>query len=423
MGGAIWLWRGAGIVREPRAPASAPQFVDQLIPGVVASMDSPVFDYSSGWRVSAKGADPSEPVDPWARPAGVVTFAYRGRELALALAEGDYWAYLYVTVDGEPANGLTHVRGNVNGQGEPAGYKTAYAPELATDTGGGVVWRPVHRAADDGAHQVRIEYWRGWGQTPLRGVAIDALPPAPPPRWPAAALMVAGVWLVAWSAWGTVRGRKRPARLRSLGQRLALPSWLAMDAPVATGAAVIMLGASVWLNLWWLGLAGLSLLALAALARPALWVAALLFALPFYFSQTLPLLPGRAFSIIDVGVFGGAALLIGRRLVFGRRWPTSDDLHTVDTYNASGEPTIHRVRTLLSWLLAAIVSWALISAFAAHHLAVALYEWRTVFLSAGLFAILLIDALDASRRPAADVGLLVNAWLAGATAVSLVALW
>jgi O-antigen ligase len=56
-------------------------------------------------------------------------------------------------------------------------------------------------------------------------------------------------------------------------------------------------------------------------------------------------------------------------------------------------------------------------------LAVALHEWRTVFLSAGLFAILLVDALVNARRPAADVRLLASAWLAGAAAVSLVALW
>lgn len=419
--GVTWLWLGSGSAGEPSAPASAPQPVDQLIPGLVASMDSPVFDYSPGWRVDAEGADPSEPADPWTQPAGTLAFAYRGRELALALAEGDYWAYLYVTVDGEPANGLTHVRGNVNSQGNPAGYKTTYAPELVpeanAETEPGVIWHPAHRAADNGPHQVRVEVWRGWGQTPLRGVAVDALPAPPPPRWPAAALMVAGFWLLAWGAWGTVRGQKHPAWLRSLGQRLALPPRLAAYAPVAAAAAAIVLGASVWLNLWWLGLAGLGLLALAALVRPALWIAALLFALPFYFSQTLPLLPSRAFSIIDVGVFGGAALLIGRGFVFGSHWPTRDDLR------APRKPAPHRTWTLLDWLLAAIVSWALISAFAADHLTVALHEWRAVFLSAGLFAILLVDALNNARRPAADARLLVSAWLVGATAVSLVALW
>ncbi len=421
--GATWLWLGSGPAGESSAPASAPQSVDRLNPGDIASMDSSVFDYSPGWRVSAEGADPSEPADPWTQPAGTLTFAYRGRELALALAEGDYWAYLYVTVDGEPANGLIHVRGNVDGQGDPAGYKTAYAPDLATKAGPGVVWRTLHRAADDGPHQVRIEFWRGWGQTPLRGVAIDALPAPAPRRWPAAALMVIGFWLLAWGVPETLRGRQRPAWLRSLSYRLALSPRLATYAPVTATAAVIILGASVWLDLWWLGLAGLGLLALAALARPALWIGALLFALPFYFSQTLPLLPGRAFSIIDVGVFGGAALLIGRKLLFGPRWPTQDDLRAGDTHNPREGTAPHRTWTLLNWLLAAIVSWALISAFAADYLVVALHEWRTIFLNAGLFAILLVDALANARRPTADARLLVTAWLAGATAVSLIALW
>jgi len=217
---------------------------------------------------------------------GTFIFIYRGRTLALALAEGDYWAYLYVTVDGELANGLTNVRGNVDSQGEPAGYKTTYAPELATESGAGVVWRTLHRAADDGPHQVRIEFWRGWGQTPLRGVAIDALPAPPPPRWPPVALMVAGFWLLVWGAQEKLQGRRRPVWMRSLGERLALSPRLAGYAPVAAAVSVIIMGASVWLDLWWLGLAGLGLLALAALLRPVLWIAALLFALPFYFSQT-----------------------------------------------------------------------------------------------------------------------------------------
>ncbi len=69
-------------------------------------MDDARFVYSPGWQVDAVGADPAEPADPWQQPAGVVNFEYTGQDLALALAEGDYWAYLLVTVDGQPANQL-----------------------------------------------------------------------------------------------------------------------------------------------------------------------------------------------------------------------------------------------------------------------------------------------------------------------------
>ncbi len=69
-------------------------------------MTSPALRYGPDWRVSTQGADPAEPGTPWQEPAGVLSFTYSGRVLELALAEGDYWGYLYVTIDGEPANQL-----------------------------------------------------------------------------------------------------------------------------------------------------------------------------------------------------------------------------------------------------------------------------------------------------------------------------
>src|SRR5690606_8095174 len=114
------------LVPASRTAAPAPAPVTELAPGVVAAMDSPVFDYSPGWQVSAAGADPPEPADPWQTPSGSLRFDYTGRDLALQLAVGDYWGYLYVTVDGQPANRLAVIRGNHNSQGQRAGYRTFY---------------------------------------------------------------------------------------------------------------------------------------------------------------------------------------------------------------------------------------------------------------------------------------------------------
>ena len=334
LGGIVWLW-----LASSRAPDStpmismptmlAPATVDQLTSGDVASMDSPIFNYSPGWQVSAAGADPHEPIDPWAEPAGTLAFKYHGRELALALAEGDYWGYLYVTVDGAPANQLANVSGNGAANGEPAGYKTFYAPELAGDGEPVVRWRAVHAAAGDGPHDVQIEVWRSWGQTPLRGMAVDAQPVSPWPLWPAVALIVAGIWLLVLGVRAFSHDWSRPAWLQSLRRRLALPPAVEAAAPMFASLALIVLIGGTAFELWWLSLAGVGLLAFAALLRPALWIAALLFGLPFYFAQTLPLLPGRAFSLIDVGVFGGIALLIGRRALFGARWPTTADVRSL----------------------------------------------------------------------------------------------
>ena len=70
--------------------------------------------------------------------------------------------------------------------------------------------------------------------------------------------------------------------------------------------------------------------------------------------------------------------------------------------------------------LALLISWALVATFAADHFAVALREWRTLFLAAGLFAWLI------SRKEvqgAGDRWLLLVAWLLGGTTVALIGLW
>ena len=142
-------------------------------------MDSPFFTYSPGWTVTPQGADPAEPPDPLAEPAGTVSFTYPGGDLYLLLAPGDYWAYLYATVDGQPANRLPVIPGNVDSQGQAAGYKPLLAPERSRAADGSFEpqWLLVHHGDVGKAQNVLLEFWRGWGQVPLRGVAVD-LPPA-----------------------------------------------------------------------------------------------------------------------------------------------------------------------------------------------------------------------------------------------------
>src|SRR5689334_690386 len=142
---------------QPTPLASQPVRVEQLQSGQSATLDSPVFVYSPGWRVAATGADPHEPADPWHEPSGVITFTYTGTELDLLLALGDYWGYLYVTVDNQPANLLPVIAGNRNSLGQLSGYKTFYAPEKQTATGTAETWVRVQRSATPQTHQARIE--------------------------------------------------------------------------------------------------------------------------------------------------------------------------------------------------------------------------------------------------------------------------
>ena len=450
-----WLWlfsllclSAAGgwlllAVNHPTQPIGPFQTATSLTGGVVARMDSPVFRYSDGWRLSPPGADPSEPSDAWNEPAGQVSFAYSGRELALQLAVGDYWGYVFVTVNGAPANRLAVIPGNEDSQGELAGYKPLLAPERQTDGGASALWVPIHSADDDGPHAVVVEVWRGWGQIPLRGVAVDALPASPLPLWPAA--------LFGLGAMGALYfAQKNRTRMTRIGQisadekmghgipgfrsvlfrwirviRVLSPSvfirthrWLVSFWPVA----LVLIGAGVYLDSWLLTDVGLALLALTALFRPELWMAGLLFGLPFYL-YPLPVVPGRALNLIEIGVWGGLALLgvlsVEWRM---RNWlypPAAAQRRREDASHNSQFP-IPNSQYLLLFL---IVSLSLLSALAAQYTDLALREWRTVFLAGGGFALLLGGVLVQSDDPGRSRRVLVNAWLAGGTVIALIALW
>ena len=384
----------------------APTGVADLTAGSAATMDSPPFTYSPGWQVTADGADPPEPAAPFDEPAGVVDFVYSGRDLLLAIAPSDYWAYLFVTVDGAPANQLPAVAGNANNRGEAAGYKPLFDPARTAEFP--AQWLFTHRAADDGPHTVRVEIWRGWGQTPLRGVAVDRLPPAPRPLWPGVGLLVAAGALALVGVWRSPFRLSDASLRRLVGDHPAVQrartALLQVATPLALGGGgLAVLGAAT--GLWWVTASGVALLAVAGVARPALWLAALMAALPFAYGVKLPLLPGRNVSLIDLGVLGGI-------VVMGLAWVTS-----IRPSRLAPRPS-QRATHLQLTLLAALAGWALISASAARYPELALREWRTVFLTALLFGGLLAMNQRLSQRPRADRWLLVAAWLLGAGAIA-----
>jgi O-antigen ligase len=406
-------WVGIRQTRIRSAPPIAPALTDALAGPQVARMDSPLFQYSPGWKISPLGADPAEPADPWREPAGVVTFEFTGRQLALDLAVGDYWAYIFVTVDDAPANRLPVLPGNVNSLGQLAGYKPLFEPERQTATGLAVRRILVHQADDAGPHVARVEVWRGWGQTPLRAVSVDALPQPPLPLWPAVLFAVLGLWILYFA----FRHRLLSGDLVKAPFHMFLSRASRIQAAftLARFGLPLILGGIIVKN-WFLCDIGLGLLVLAGYLRPATWIAVLLFSLPFYLIP-LPILPGRSLNLIEIGVWGGLAVLAFHRLTILYRWPTAKPIPPTRSDSEGTAPQIWIVT------LAAIVSLALVSGVAAEHWDVALREWRTVFLAAGAFALLL--SITIRHSPAADANrrLLLSAWLAGGTAVAVVALW
>ena len=465
--GLVWLgWAGSMGSSPIRLPEPTP--AQSLTAGVVASMQNPVFRYSPGWTLGADGADPGEPVDPWNEPSGAVEFTYEGSELALQLATGDYWGYLYLTVDGEPASELPVIRGNADSQGMPAGYKPLYDPgNQPENTGRESVWVRVHEASDTAkSHNVRIEIWRGWGQTPLRAVAVDALPPEPPPSWPGVALLVAAFWLAVAGLSGFVT---RMFSVQSTAQE-RLPGWLNSRLTglerYATGLAAIGLALAVAgtaLDLWFICLGGLAVAgpgrvdAPSPLDRSAALRPALLLRLSAAAAAQSQLQPHRYRGLWgdgDLGIYIALWLLRGNADPRRTRRDTKGHEGQFSLVPLRGSSFSKRRWFSPGWMLAALVSWSLIAASAAAYTDVALHEWRTIFLAGGVFALLLVATLATSSRGSAprppilrearqgnaglepsvppkvgglrghrDRRLILWGWLAGATVVSLVGLW
>ncbi len=427
--GLLWLLLTLPL-RTCDACGAAPAPVTALTPGVVASADSTALAYSPGWQVRATGADPAEPADAFTTPAGVITFTYTGDALWLRLAPGDYWAYLYATVDGRPANRLANITGNADSTGAAAGYTTLLTSEVAGQPEEARLrWVEIHRASpfwdarstQADAHTVRLEFWRGWGQTPLHGVAVDPPPGAllgagarqpivQAPRWPGVLLLLTGLWLVG-AAVVSLRGRIHPrtapsphiARVLN-ARKTSQAAWVLQIG----GALLATFG--TFAGVWPVTLTGLAAIGLAGLARPASWFAALLFALPFAYAVKLPLLPGRALDVIDVGVAGGILVLAGH---FALRWLAG---------RTQATPRRGRGGAVLL-MLALLASWALVASVDTRYPALALREWRVLFLNPLLFAASLVVLLHRAQTPGADRWLLVIGWLTGATAVALIGLW
>ena len=183
----------------------------------------------------------------------------------------------------------------------------------------------------------------------------------------------------------------------------------------------MIVAAGIALSMWFLCALGLALLAFAGIVRPAVWLSALLFGLPFAFGLKLPVLPTRSFDLIDIGVWGGLAIVLIHfaMSILPRRSPHA----FMRAARHAHVRQLRHARVPVFIALAAVTTWALVAAVAAFYPDLALREWRVVFLNALVFAGVLALTFHLSPTPDADRWLLVTAWLAGAALVSLFGLW
>ena len=345
-----------------------------------------------------------------------IQFTYIGRQLWLQMRRGDGFGLLFVTVDGQPAN-LTKVQAAIPmGNGERAGRIPLYSPYAHASMRPESEWIPVHRDSAAQPHAVQLQMHPGPAQEPvphpgpaILAVGVDLPSARRLPHWPGLLLLIIGgvgliLALLAVDHWP--KACRLPVHLiRHLLQRshATLPA-KPIELGLLAGLGLLAVGLGQYQHIWWLSLPGLAVLGLAGLQRPALWLGAVLFGLPFHLFP-IPLLPGFALNLVEIGVWGGL-LLAG--LQYLRQGP-----------DRLPEPRRDSAPAPVLWALLAFAGIALFSAMEAQYQAQALREWRTVFLAAFVFLGAVATTLRMSERPEADAALMLSMWMGGAMAISL----
>jgi hypothetical protein len=368
---AEWPWAGALILEhfQPAAdsddarwgfalvgPDGAPRPVYHAVAGWAASLpnaalpggypvQNPWVRYTGDWTLGDLGADVGASGDR-------ATFRFDGPSVALTVRRGPYRAFLYATVDGQPANALPR-------------DKTGRAYVVLYDDQPAVAMVPLATGLSPGPHTVEIVAEGGHGQWALVDwrVGTEPLYGSASFGWKIAGLSAAALVLAALS----IRDLGRvdwSALKRTL---LGWPEWTQAALIVGLVALLWVAAAASWGRNWsspWLvvSLATLPALALLVALRLDLGLALVALTAPFY-AQTRGMLYW-ALSMPEVLI-----VLCGIGAVWQRRrWAKL---------------------TLLDWGVLSLTVAALVAGLAAEDKLATLFELRTVFLLPALYYALL----------------------------------
>jgi O-antigen ligase len=406
-----WAWLGGMIVEswQPNAPSDDPRWGFALID----SHGSPTLTWDA-LRARADQPQPMHglyfPAHPNARYSGVwtfgelgadigwvqdsqVTFDFIGTDIALHLRRDNYLAFLYPTLNGQPANAAPR---DANG--------SAFITLRSADLTPRLDIIPVARDLPHGAHTLRLVADRGWDRWALAGFAVRAGDPAAPYDRQlaiAALTMLAACAVVVVSAaqidWRPLlrRGSRAWARMSDAGQfgisaitslalmvgmlltwRTESPSIFAREVgiltPVQFGIAfatagliyiqphvIVMIGAA--LILFWI-----------VYQRPDLGLMLTLFYAPFFLFPVELYIFAFPMPEIILLITAAAALLRGLA-AWGRT------RQAIPRYL----PTIRL--TALDWAVLAWVILGGVSLIWAAYRAPAITEWRTLIIEPALF--------------------------------------
>ncbi len=360
--------------------------------------------YEGDWRVGPLGADVGRSTALTTGSGGDrAAFRFDGPSVALTVRRGPYRAFLYITVDGAPANRLPR-------------DKAGRAYVVLYDTAPAVATVPLATGLPPGPHTVQVVAEGGQGQWALVDWRVGAKPVRDGFGWKMAGLAAAGLVLAA-----LLIHDARRVEWGALGRAfLGWPEW----AQVALVAALTGLLWATASASWGRSLSAtpysllptpcfiLSLLVLPVLAalfalRPDLGLALVAFTAPFY------LHPGgmlyRALSLPEVlvvlcGIANCKLQIANCRLRIA---------------NCGSLIARKRVAfTPLNWAVVLLVVAAVMTGLAAADRWAALFELRAVFLLPALYyGLLRLAHLDGRAR-----WRILDGWVLGAVGVALIGL-
>ncbi len=342
-------------------------------------VDHPSGLYSSGWRLAQTNAD-----IPREAPR-TLTLPFEGTRLDLTIQRGPFRGYLWVTVDGQPANALPR---DESGRS----YVVLYDPlrESAEVT--------LARYLSPGPHQAVIEAEGGWGQWAITGWTVSQEPdPRPAPLGLTVAGTLALLAGLGWLLWLLRAPAALARQLWAWGE--VLVALFAILGPRGQLVVTFALALAVYLLPGWGSLLFLPLLALAVLIRPDLGLALVAFTLSFFLAYKQ--WPIGSFSPVELALALCAAGLVFRVLLsWGRtRFTPEEDPSSI--YHSPF--TIHYSQ--LDYAALALVALSLAATIAAENFGVSLREWRVVVVESVIFYFLVRLGLDftppspVDRRP------------------------
>jgi O-antigen ligase len=363
--------------------------------------------YQGDWRWSPLGADIGQDGDG-------LTIPFKGTRLDLTVRRGDFLSYLYIAVDGQPANRLPQ-----DSQGRS--YLILYDPLYRTET--------VTLAAGlpDTTHEAVIVAQGGWGQWAIVGwtVAREA-----DVRFYGVALSLIGLGalLVLWqlltliskqrsdvysllAAWGSrfgdyaARIMAQQCRYRSLNEGFQL--------------ALTVVTAAVFYFSPWLPLSLLSLLCLAVLIwlRLDLGLALVAFCVPFFLQPKH--IMGRSFSMVEITTLICFAAWALRRFLSAPFDRVRDEIRESVRQCRGGLKTGRQIASSLDGAVLFFVAVSAFSLLIAENYGVAMREFRVVVFESALFYFL----LRVSSPSRGQFWRIIDALVLAATLVALMGLY